>query len=247
MNTPFPTVRAAGTVLFLIAVCLPLHSQLRPSYAAGPPPLAPPPGLRLDASPFLVDVGDFETFTLSASSWPGPVAVTLSFLSGHHGFTGPMTWDGKCGCFRVAVDLARRIHPTEQARATATLRRGRAVAYATATFWIRGLAPNGRDYAPGGTPALTSWVSETDPVVNTEEHFCAWVKTEDGLGVTGFRVSFVVHYSFGSRGWYAGPTGPTGIVCSHRSIGKTKAGFRVTVDVYANNLRQTVSFVPRRS
>lgn len=246
MNTRSPSVRVFSTALLAIVIYLPWAPAAAPARAAGPP-LTPPPGLRLTATPILVDVGDFETFTLSATSWPTAVGVTLSFLAGHHGFAGPMTWDGRCGCFRVAVDLARRIHPTEQARATATLRKGSAVAFATTTFWIRGLAANGRDYAPGGTPGLTSWVSEPDPVVSAQEHFCAWIKTEDGLGVSGFRVSFVAHYSYGTRGWYAGVTGPTGLLCSDRSIGKTKAGVRVTVDIYANNLRQTLSFVPRRA
>jgi len=236
------------TALLVVSMTLFLLSPGSNALAAGQPPAPKPPaGLQLTASPSLVDVGDFETFTLSATSWPARASVSLSFLSGHHGFTGAMTWGGSCGCFRVAVDLARRIHPTEGARAAATVRYDRTAVVARALFRIKGLAPNGRDYSPGGTPALTQWVSEQDPIVNTEQHFCAWVKTEDGLGVPGYRVTFVVRFSYGARSWYMGTTGSSGLICTHRSIGKTRAKFRVTVDVYANSLHGRTSFVPRSS
>lgn len=204
-----------------------------------------PVALQLAASPTYVDVGDAVTLTLSARSWGGRVAVTISFVSPHHGFSGPMAWVGRCACFRVAVALARRVHPLETARAKATVKFGKSTASAGTTFLIRGLAPNGRDYAPGGPVSLSTWVGDPAPVPGEYEHYCAWVKTPDGIGVAGYRVSFVVHFANKSSRWYAGSTGTSGILCSHRSIGNAQVGLPVSVDVYANNLRGHTGFTPR--
>ncbi|MBV9282425.1 MAG: hypothetical protein JOZ41_20280 [Chloroflexi bacterium] len=205
---------------------------------------APPPPLRFTASPALVDVGEAVTLTVSATAWPAPASVTVSFVSPHHGFSSPMPWDRSCACFRLAVSLARRIHPIERALAKALVRIGRVSTILQATFSIRGLAPNGRDYAPGGTPTLTAWVSDPNPNQNEWEHFCAWVKTSDGLGVSGFRITFVVHYRSRSQQWVAGTTGTTGILCTHRPIGHVPAA-PVPVDVYANSLHVRTTFTPR--
>jgi hypothetical protein len=158
-----------------------------------------------------------------------------------------MQWDGHCACFRVAVALARRIHGLETARATATLRynSNRSSAIASTTFQIRGLAPNGHDYAPGGTPSLQAWVADPNPVAKEFQHYCAWVKTADGLGVRGFPVTFVVHFGSKAQKWYAGLTGTAGLVCSHKSIGSPKVGVKVTVDVYAGRLHKRAAFTPR--
>jgi hypothetical protein len=156
-----------------------------------------------------------------------------------------MVWEGSCSCFEIAVALARRIHSIETARATARVRSGKTLATASTTFMIRGLAPNGRDYAPGGTPSLTGWVSDPQPVRNESQHYCAWVKTADGLGVRGFRVRFVVHFRQRTQHWNAGVTGSSGVVCSYKSIGNAKLGARVTVDVYAGALHNRTAFTPR--
>lgn len=156
-----------------------------------------------------------------------------------------MTWQGSCGCFQIAVALARRIHPIELARATARVRSGATTEAAYATFQIRGLAPNGRDFAPGGTPRLTGWVSDPQPVANQSEHYCGWVKTADGLGVSGYPIKFVVHFSNKTMQWTAGVTSSSGIICSHKSIGNAKPGFRVNVEIYARNLHTRATFVPR--
>lgn len=204
-----------------------------------------PPGLHLTPSPSLVDVGDAVSFTLQAQSWPAPAGVVLSLVSPHHGFTGGMVWDGHCPCFRLGVVLAKRVHPIEKGIATATVRSGGSVGVVRTTFFIRGLAPNGRDYSPGGTPTLKGWVSDPSPSKNEVESFCGWVKAADGVGFPGYQVSFVVHYSNRTQSWHAGPTNNVGIRCSHKSIGNAKTGVRVSVDVYANSLRTHTSFTPR--
>lgn len=201
--------------------------------------------LRLTASPGVADVGADEFFTLTAQRWGGPASVSLSFLSPHHGFTGKMDWERGCNCFRLAVSLARRIHPLELAKATATVHQGKGSESASATFLIRGLAANGRNFAPGGPPALTAWVSDPAPFQGEYEHYCGWVKTADGLGVTGVPVHVVAHFPGGTRKWFAGKTGASGIVCSHKSIGKTPAGKTVRVDFYARSLHARASFTPR--
>jgi hypothetical protein len=204
-----------------------------------------PSGLRLTAQPPEVDVGSDVIFTLTAHSWPAPASVQLSFVSAHHGFTGAMQWDGGCACFRLAVTLARRIHQLELATGTATVRSGGKKEVARATFLIRGLASNGRGFAPGGPPQLTSWVSDPNPFQGEYEHYCAWVRTADGLGVSGVKVRFVVHFESGTKTWVAGSTGSTGILCLHRSIGKARVGRQVTVDVYAGSLHDQTHFTPR--
>jgi hypothetical protein len=204
-----------------------------------------PAGLRLTASPSLVDVGDAVSFTLQAQSWPAPAGAVLSLVSPHHGFTGGMVWDGHCPCFRLGVILAKRAHPIEKGIATATVRSGGSVGVVRTTFFIRGLARNGSDYSPGGTPALKGWVSDPAPSKNQVESFCGWVKAADGVGFPGYQVSFVVHYSNKTQSWHAGPTNNVGIRCSHKSIGNARSGVRVSVDVYANSLRTRTSFTPR--
>jgi hypothetical protein len=204
-----------------------------------------PAGLRLNASPSLVDVGDAISFTLQAQSWPAPAGVVLSLVSPHHGFTGGMVWDGHCPCFRLGVILAKRIHPIEKGIATATIRSGGSVGIVRTTFFVRGLAQNGRDYSPGGTPGLKAWVSDPAPSKNEVESFCGWVKAADGVGFPGYQVSFVVHYSRTTQSWHAGPTNNVGIRCSHKSVGNAQSGVRVSVDIYANSLRTHTSFTPK--
>lgn len=220
----------------------------QPTLAAGHDPSrsgALPGGLRLTASPGVADVGGDESFTLTAKHWPASASVSLSFVSPHHGFTGKMDWDSGCSCFRLAVSLARRIHHLELARATATVHVGTGTESASATFLIRGLAANGRDFAPGGPPALTGWVSDPAPFQGEYEHYCGWIKTADGLGVAGIPVRFVAHFPGSTRRWSGGKTGTSGIVCSHKSIGKTPAGKTVRVDIYARSLHTSTSFTPR--
>ncbi|HEX8918864.1 MAG TPA: hypothetical protein VF898_10195 [Chloroflexota bacterium] len=209
--------------------------------------LAAPPGLALSASPSLVDVGDAVTFTLTARAWTGNAGAVLSFVSPHHGFTGNMTWVPQCSCFSIAVALAKRIHTIELAQATATVHFPGGSSKVYTRFQIRGLASNGKSLAPGGTPGLTAWVSDPSPSPKEYEHFCGWVKTPDGIGVRGYRISFVAHYGQKTQQWVAGTTDTTGILCSQRSIGTPTPGLTVRVDVYANNLRAHVQFVPRSS
>lgn len=212
---------------------------------AAPQAASLPSGLRLTASPGVVDVGGNELFTLTARNWPAPAHVTLSFLSRHHGFTGPMDWNGSCSCFQLAVSLARRVHQLELAKASATVHVGKSSETASATFLIRGLAANGRGFAPGGPPELSVWVSDPSPSQGEYEHYCGWVKTADGLGVSGVHVRFVAHFPSGARSWVGGTTGATGVVCSHKSIGKSPAGKTVRVDIYAGSLHSSTSFTPR--
>jgi hypothetical protein len=156
-----------------------------------------------------------------------------------------MVWGGQCNCFRLAVSLAKRVHSLEQARARATVAIRGTKSYAYTTFTIRGLGPGGRGYAAGGKPSLTGWVSDPSPAVNELQHYCAWVTTADGLGVSGMSVRFVVHYSGRSREWNAGKTPSDGIVCVHKRLGEAKGGLKVTVDIYAGSLRTSTGFVTR--
>lgn len=204
-----------------------------------------PGNVRLTASPPMADVGGNIQFTLTARAWPQGTNVTLSFVSRHHGFTGKMDWVGSCTCFRLAVSLAPRAHKLERAKATATIHVGKAAEKATTSFLIRGLAANGHGFAPGGPQQLTGWVSDPTPVQGEYEHYCAWVRTADGLGVSGVHVRFIAHLPSGTRSWNGGTTGTTGVVCSHKSIGKAKAGTPVRVDIYVGSMHAQSSFTPR--
>jgi hypothetical protein len=202
-------------------------------------------GLSLSASPGIVDVGDNVLLVLTARSWHGPVKVTVSFLSGHHGFTGQMIWSGSCACFRIAVSLARRIHPLERARAVATVILGRYRLNASTGFLVRGLAANGRDFAPGGPQVLTTWVSDPQPLPKETEHVCAWVKTPDGLGVRGIPVRFLLRFGSKSQAWSAGSTDQDGIACSRRTVASNAIGHTVSLDAYAGKLHAQTRFSPK--
>lgn len=222
--------------ILAVAALLVLPSRARAA------PEAVPVGLTLSASPSVVDVGSPVVFTLRARNWNGPVSVTLSFLSPHHGFTGPMTWRPACACFQLAVVLARRIHALETARAVVRVRADGIVSSASTTFQIRGLANNGRDFAPGGQVLLTAWVSDPHPSKNQYQHYCALTRTVDGLGVPGYRVRFVVRFPTGNRTYAAGPTGRNGVACTSKSIGALRSGTIVRVRVYAGNLQTSLRF-----
>lgn len=156
-----------------------------------------------------------------------------------------MVWRPACSCFIAAVTLARRIHALETGRAQVKVRSGTRVVTASTAFQIRGLAANGRDFARGGSVALTGWVSDPTPLQREAEHFCAWVKTVDALGVPGYPVSYVVHYGSGARTLHAGPTNKRGVACAQRSIGNAKIGQRVRVDIYAAGQHVMAFFEPR--
>lgn len=235
---------AAAAVLLMFGTASPVAARGLPQVSSAGQ-IAPPPGLRLAATPGLVDVGTYVTFSLTATSWPAAATATLTFVSPHHGFTGRMVWEPACSCFRISVDLARRIHPLENAKATAIVRYRGATFTTAAAFMVRGLARNGRDFAPGGTAHLTAWVSDPAPFQGEYEHFCGWVRTADGLGVAGYPVSFVAHFTDRTLSWVGGVTTTTGIVCSHKPIGKPAPGKAVIVDVYAGSLHYRTSFTPR--
>jgi hypothetical protein len=202
-------------------------------------------GLTLSASPYIVDVGDNILLVLTAKSWPRRASVTVSFLSGHHGFTGQMLWNGSCACFRVAVSLARRIHQLETARAVATILIGLQKLTVATHFLVRGLARNGRDFAPGGPESFTTWVSDPQPLPKETVHFCAWVKTLDGLGVGGLQVRFLVRYDAKSLAWNAGATNQQGIACSRRALASGATGKTVTLDAYTGKMHAQASFTPK--
>lgn len=205
---------------------------------------APPQYVKLTVEPPLVDVGDAINFTLSARSWGSSVRVTISFLSAHHGFTGSMQWVPGCGCFRTAVALARRIHGIEQAKVRALVSYQGGQVVLNSNFSVRGLAPNGKDYAPGGTPFLTAWVSDSSPTAHEYQHFCAWVKTPDGLGVVNVPIRWSVHYRDHTENWNGGRTGANGLRCSSRSVSAGQKGFAVTADAYAGALHVRTYFTP---
>ena len=238
----FTTPFVCAALLALTAVPAP-----RGVAASGLPAVGAPPNLTLSASPQLVDVGQDEVFTLTASSWPASASATLSFVSPHHGFTGQMVWEPQCGCFEIAVHLAARVHPFEQATATATVRYARQrQAFAThAGFSIRGLAPGGKTLAPGGTPGLRAWVTDPSPPAGQQEDFCAWVTTPDGLGVAGLKVQFVVHFPGKTVRLSPGKTPTSGLICSHRAVPSNAAGHVVRVDVTVANLKSNTTLKVR--
>ncbi len=209
------------------------------------PSATPPVGLQFTALPSLVDVGQEVILSVSASHWNGPASVKVAFLSRHHGFSGVMTYQTTCLCFRIGVFLARRIHPLEQARAVAQITYQHGQVQRVAFFTIRGLARNGRNYAPGGKLSLTTWVSDPRPLAREYQHYCVWVRTADALGVTGVPTRFVVHFDGATRTYTAGKTASTGIACVQRSVGTPLPGVRVNVDAYAGRLHARTAFTPR--
>jgi hypothetical protein len=156
-----------------------------------------------------------------------------------------MTWRPACSCFIAAVTLARRTHPLELGRAEAKVKSGNNVFPASATFQIRGLASNGIGFAPGGRVSLSGWVSDPAPVQKEVVHFCAWVKTVDLLGVSGYPVTYVVHYPNHAQTIHARPTNIRGVSCAQRSIDSSPVGQRVTVDIYAAGQHVSAFFQPR--
>lgn len=240
-----PQVRLTPLALMLLLTVLFAGSASAAGKRKSLPPGPPPAGLSLSASPGIVDVGGQVLLTVKAKQWPGRASVIVSFISGHHGFSGRLPWIVSCSCFELRVVVARRIHPLEMARASAKVTVGHASFMTGATFQIRGLARNGRDFSPGGPAYLSGWVGDPEPMAKEQEHFCAWIKTPDGLGVPGFRVRFAAHYPSGMRSWYAGPTNKYGLACANRSIGSPAAGKRVPVDIYAAGQHVTVSFTTR--
>jgi hypothetical protein len=209
-------------------------------------PPAPPAatGARLTATPALTDVGDQVTLTLTATRFTPKSSVTVRFLSAHHGFSGPMPWDPRCNCFRLAILLAKRSHPLELSRASAVIKAGKSVTSVYTTFQIRGLTANGQAYAPGGTPTFTAWVGDSSPVATEFQHYCVWARTADALGVSGLTVKLSVHFRQHTENWTAGVTGASGVLCVRRSIGHPQIGAAVRVDAYAGNLHAQTSFTP---
>ena len=239
----FASYHAASSKPLPAKASAPPLSTARVTFRA--PVATPPVGLQFTALPSLVDVGQEVVLTVSASRWNGPASVKVAFLSGHHGFSGVMTYQTTCLCFRVGVFLARRIHPLEQARAVAQITYQHGQVQLVAFFTIRGLAPNGRDYAPGGTPSLTAWISDPRPLAGEYQHYCVWVRTADALGVAGVVTHFVVHFDGATRTYTAAKTASTGIACVQRSVGTPLPGVRVTVDAYAGSLHARTAFTPR--
>lgn len=236
-----PLARLLLGILPLTAI---LASSPLPVNASGHP--ATLPGLTLSASPGLVDVGDQVQFTLRARQWPKFASVTIGFLSPHHGFSGKMPYRAACACFQTSVILARRVHPLETARAVAKVSYDHTMAPIATGFQIRGLAKNGRDFSPGGAVYLSGWVSDAQPLPQEKQHFCAWVKTADLLGVPGYPVTFVAHYQKHTETFRAGPTDRRGVACSQRSIGNAAPGKRVFVDIYAAGKHVVATFTPSR-
>lgn len=202
-------------------------------------------GLHL-SGPAIADVGGSPSFSLRAHSWPAHATVTLRFLSPHHGFTGSMLWDVRCGCFRLGVFLARRVHPLERATAWATVRWTGGSVTTSMRFQVRGLAPGGKQYAPGGAPHLSAWLSDTVPIQGEQVHFCAWVHAADAIGISGTPVSFALHYKTGIQHLSAGKTNRYGMACAVHSIGSTQVKIAVPVDVYAGRIHSRIDFTPRR-
>jgi hypothetical protein len=184
-------------------------------------------------------------FTLSATAWPGPATATIRFVSPHHGFTGNLPWDNTCRCFTVAIRLGKTVHPLEAAHAWASVRFKTGIASAAAAFQIRGMAPGGRQFSPGGIPYLQVWVGDPQPRHAEEEHYCAWVHAADDFGIAGLNVRIVVHLAPKSMTLSAGKTNVNGIACAHRTIDGAAAGTSVPVDIYAGRLHGRTRFTPR--
>ena len=230
---------------FVVAIILSLalvFSILGSSLAA---PDAAPPGLSLSAGPSIVDVGSDVALKVSATRWTGPAAVSVTFLSPHHGFSGKMVFASQCNCFRLNVFLAKRSHALETARVTARVTVRKQTFILHRTFEVRGLTANGKTFSSGGTPQLAGWVSDPQPVQNEFEHFCAWTRASDAFPIHGLPVTFVVHFQTRTQKWFAGLTGSNGVLCSSKDIQHAKIGFATAVDIYAGRLHQQTSFTPR--
>jgi hypothetical protein len=156
-----------------------------------------------------------------------------------------MVWTPQCSCFRLNVFIAKRVHGLELARATATVTVGKTSFIRHNTFQVRGLLPNGTQFAPGGTPYLADWVSNPQPVQNEVVHFCAWTRALDSFPIVGMPVTFVVHFPQRTQKWFAGLTNGNGVSCSSKNIHHAKIGAKVTVDVYAGKLHGQTSFTTR--
>lgn len=202
-------------------------------------------GARLTATPSLTDVGDQVTLTLTATHFTPHSSVIVRFLSPHHGFSGSMPWDPRCNCFRLAIFLAKRVHPLELSRASAVITAGKASTTAYTTFQIRGLTPSGQAYVPGGAATFSVWVGDPAPVATEFQHYCVWARTADALGISGLTVKFTVRFQQHTETWRAGVTGASGVLCARRSIGHPLPGFNVYVDAYAGNLHAQTNFTPR--
>jgi len=210
-----------------------------------PLPLPAAVGARLTATPSLTDVGDQVTLTLTATRFTPKSSVSVRFLSTHHGFSGSMPWDPRCNCFRLAIFLAKRSHSLELSRASAVIRAGTTFTTVYTTFQIRGLTPSGQAYALGGTPIISAWVGDPNPVGTEFQHYCVWARTADALGVAGLTIKLSVHFQQHTENWTAGVTGSSGVLCARRSVGHPLPGFTVRVDAYAGSLHAQTSFTPR--
>jgi hypothetical protein len=232
-------VRAAGVLILLFGALIAIPAR---AWGNGRTHV-PVPVLKLTVAP-IVDVGTWATFRLTTRSWPRPATASLHFLSSHHGFTGTMRWMETCRCFQPSLPIGKHIHPLERAQAWAMARSDAGIARASTSFLIRGLAPSGRDYSPGGPPFLSAWVGDPRPSRKMLQHFCAWVHASDGFGLRGVSVRFVVRYGPGLE-QFTLRTNADGVACSHRSIDSAPAGIRVPVDIYAGHLHAATEFTPR--
>lgn len=234
----------SSRVLLSLTLLLFLSSSLDVGARALAAPSAPP-ALALAVSPAVVDVGSTVQLTVHARRWPARASASVAFVSAHHGFTGKMTWTPSCNCFEVRVAIARRQHALEFARAVARVTVGQATFAAVSRFQIRGLAANYHDFSPGGPVLLAGWVSDASPTRHEQQHYCGWIRTVDGFGVSGYRVRFVVRFGKHTENLAAGPTGRHGVACIAKSIGFAAIGHRVTVDVYAAGEHASASFTTR--